>query len=172
MSPRALHLVALAALTLAGCTGQFGSLDDGDAPDLDGAPQSSSSDLEFCAQETNRFRALAGKPALARSMTLEAYATTGAEQDTKSKRAHGHFVDTGGGGIAFAENACPSWLGWNLGTGGGTVRGAITACLQAFYDEGPGGGHYDNMMGGYGSVGCGLYLSAGGGITIVQDFGS
>jgi hypothetical protein len=163
-------LVALVALAVAaGCNGALGSLDDGG--DDGGNPQTSSSDREFCAQETNRLRALAGKPALARSSALEAFATAAAEADTKAMRAHGHFVDTQGGGVAFAENACPSWLGWNLGTGGGTVRGTITACLQAFYDEGPGGGHYDNLMGGYGSVGCGLYQTIGGGLTIVQDFG-
>ena len=37
--------------------------------------------------------------------------------------------------------------------------------------EGPGGGHYENMMGNYASLGCGVYIQ-GDGITIVQDFGN
>jgi hypothetical protein len=82
--------------------------------------------------------------------------------------AHGHFIATNGGGIAFAENACPSWLGWTVQ---GDVRTTIAECLAAFWSEGPGGGHYENMIGGYGTLGCGIYLDGAGGITIIQDFG-
>jgi uncharacterized protein YkwD len=128
----------------------------------------SSSDLDFCVQETNRYRAMVGKPPVARSAALEDFAATGAEQDTQSMSAHGHFIATSGGGIAFAENACPSWLGWNVQ---GTVHDTVAACLAAFWSEGPGGGHYENMIGDYGTLGCGIYLQPTMGITIIQDYG-
>lgn len=148
------RLLALLALTLAACSG-----------DMDGG--GSSSDLEFCVEETNRLRALEGRPPLAHSTELEEFATEAARIDTEMSSAHYHFSNTSGGGIAFAENECPSFLGWRLM---GDVRDTIAACLETFYSEGPGGGHYENMMGDYGSVGCGVYLD-GDAITIVQDFG-
>jgi uncharacterized protein YkwD len=171
-------LVALAACTgaisNAGDDSQQGAPDAGPpgAPDAapPGAPDANpnTSDLQFCVDETNRYRAMVGKPALAHAQQLEDYANIGAEQDTMSMTAHGHFTSTGGGGIAFAENACPSWLGWSLM---GTERDTIAACIAAFWSEGPGGGHYDNMTGNYGTLGCGVYITPQSGITIVQDYG-
>lgn len=149
-----LRTAAILALLLAGCSG-----------DPDGG--AASSDLAFCVEETDRLRALEGRPPLAHSAALEDYATEGARIDTEMSSAHYHFASNSGGGIAFAENECPSFLGWRLM---GDVRSTIAACLEAFYDEGPGGGHYENMMGNYDSVGCGVYLD-GDAITIVQDLG-
>jgi uncharacterized protein YkwD len=134
-------------------------------------PQSAdSSVLQFCVDETNRFRAMDGKGPIARSATLEAFAAEGAAQDTEAQQAHGHFGRQGDHLVAFAENACPSWLGWTLGDGPNAEKDAVGACLKAFYDEGPGGGHYENLMSDNSHVGCGLY-EANGGITIIQDFG-
>jgi hypothetical protein len=168
-------LKSIPSLGLAGVLGVLGLLSQGCGGANMGGPgggdddaAAATTDLEFCAAETNRYRAMVGKPALARSQAIEAYAAEGATQDTASMKAHGHFIATQGGGIAFAENACPAWLGWNLQ---GTVRATVAACLAAFYSEGPGGGHYENMIGDYGSVGCGWHLTSGGAITIVQDFG-
>jgi len=39
------------------------------------------------------------------------------------------------------------------------MKQLVAACIAAFYSEGPGGGHYDNMMGNYGTLGCGIYQS-------------
>jgi len=127
-------------------------------------------DLAFCVAETNRYRVRHGKPPLRRSTELEAYADTGARYDTAARRAHKHFDDTRGGNLAFAENSCLSFYGWSLAYAGGSVRRALSKCLRAFYAEGPGGGHFENMLGEYSTVGCGVYV-AGGGVSIVQDFG-
>jgi len=126
-------------------------------------------DLAFCVAETNRYRARHGKPPLRRSAELEAYAAAGARFDTAARRAHEHFEDTPGK-LAYAENECPSFAGWSLKSAGGTVRGVLTKCLRSFYDEGPGGGHYESMMGEYGTLGCGVYVD-GDGVSIVQDYG-
>lgn len=111
---------------------------------------------------------MVGRPPVRRDPNIEAYAAEGAREDHQSQTPHGHFQRTGGGGIAFAENACPGWLGWYVE---GDVRSTLAGCLAAFYSEGPGGGHYENMIGPYGTVGCGWYIDAQGSITIVQDFG-
>jgi uncharacterized protein YkwD len=133
-------------------------------------------DLQFCLDETNRYRAMDGRGPIERSAAIEEYAAIGAALDTEQERAHGHFGDTSGGnGLAFAENACPSWLGWSLGDGPDAVHEAIADCIEAFYKEGPGDsdkghGHYNNLMGDLPKLGCGIYVKDGG-ITIIQDFG-
>jgi hypothetical protein len=134
------------------------------------APAQRDDDLAFCVAETNRYRARHGKPPLHRSGELEAYAATGATYDTAARRPHKHYDDTRGGNLAFAENECLSFQGWSLQFGGGSVRGTIIQCLRAFYDEGTGGGHHENMMGEYRTLGCAVHV-AGGGVSIVQDFG-
>lgn len=147
---------ALALCVLVACGG-----DDGNS--------GGSSAHEFCVSETNRYRAMAGKSAVQRSAAIEAYADEGAEHDFNTS-PHDHFASTNGGGIAFAENECPHQLGWTLSPGE-DINAVVGQCIKAFYDEGPGGGHYENMMGAYTKVGCGIFES-GGRITIVQDFGN
>jgi hypothetical protein len=115
------------------------------------------------------------KPALMESAQLEAYADTGAMVDFSSS-PHNHFSTTGGGGIAFAENECPGQFGWNYNPQTDDLNMVMGNCIAAFYSEGPGSdyqthGHYINMMGNYGSLGCGIYY-ADGKITIVQDYGN
>ncbi len=165
--------VALLALTLAACTGHVdlsagGAGDDGGSPGgADAAPMQPppTTDLEFCVAETNRYRAMDGKPPIAHSPMLEAYATEGAQYDTQAMSAHKHFGDFPG--TAFAENECPSFLGWTLK---GNVHDTIAECILAFYKEGQGGGHYENMMSDRNGCGCGVYLGSGNEITITQDF--
>ena len=170
---------AIIALALLGaCKGTIDTGDDNgdddvvgddDAPTIDAAPTVDASNEAhvFCVDETNRLRQMHGRPPVAHSAELEAYANEGAEHDFHSS-PHDHFGSTNGGGIAFAENECPHW---DISFGGGDLVDLMRACIEAFYSEGPGGGHYDNMMGPYGSLGCGIYQS-GTKITIVQDFGN
>jgi hypothetical protein len=135
------------------------------------APAQRDDDLAFCVAETNRYRERHGKAPLRRSAELEAYAATGARYDTAARTPHKHFDDTRGGNLAYAENECLSFHGWTLQFGGGSVRGTIIKCLRTFYDEGPAGGHYQNMMSDeYRTLGCAVHV-AGGGVTIVQNFG-
>ena len=167
-------LGALAVAGLLACTGDIdGGGGGGGGSDAGGGggggPDASAAttDLVFCVDETNRLRATQGKPALTHSAQLEAYSNTAAQYDTQMQSAHAYFKSNSGGGLSFAENECPSFLGWRIM---GDVRNTIGQCLQAFYNEGPGGGHYENMMGNYGTLGCGVYID-GNNITIVQDYG-
>ena len=160
MSRRLLFALVLVSFVLAACGG------GGESP-------ASDSDLQFCVDETNRYRAMDGKGPIARSAKLEAFAATGARVDTEAEQAHKHFGDAFDG-TAFAENECPSFLGWRLGDGPTAVHDAIGDCIKAFYDEGPGEGdahgHYNNLMSDNAAVGCGVYV-VGDEITITQDFG-
>lgn len=122
---------------------------------------------QFCVDETNRLRELNGRAPVAWSAELEAYANEGAEYD-HARSPHDHFRDTQGGGIAFGENECPHW---DLSFGGGDMVELMRACIDAFYSEGPGGGHYEIMLSNdYGTLGCGIHQE-GSDVTIIQDFG-
>ena len=160
--------IACIALLLAACgdDGGTGMPGPGDDAGID-APTTNSTPHIFCVEETNRLRATKSKAAVARSQQLEDYANTGAMIDFNGS-PHQHFSSTQGGGIAFAENECPKW---SLSQqGGGDMKNLVKACIAAFFSEGPGGGHYDNMMGNYAKLGCGIYEN-GGRVTIIQDFG-
>lgn len=122
---------------------------------------------QTCVDETNRYRAMQGRAAVKQSDQLEDFADTGAMVDFGAN-PHDHFRTTSGGGIAFAENECPHW---NLQQqGGGDMNQLVKACIAAFVSEGPGGGHYENLMGNYGSLGCGIFESSAS-VTIIQDYG-
>ena len=63
-----------------------------------------------------------------------------------------------------------TFYGRSLQLAGGSVRRAIIQCLRTSYDEGPGGGHREDMLGEYRMLGCAVHV-AGGGVSIVRDFG-
>jgi hypothetical protein len=154
----------LALCLLAGCgAGSVG--DDGGDDQPHDQPRTEAH--QVCVDETNRYREIEGRPAIAWSGALEAYADEGAEYDHHAQ-PHDHFSMTPDGErIAFGENECPRW---DLSFGGGDIVALMEACVQAFYDEGPGGGHYEIMMDDYGTMGCGIYEEEGV-VTIVQDYG-
>ena len=165
-----MRCIGVLALVCACGGGDGGAPADGSG----GGSGSAQTAKQFCVSETNRYRAMASKPALAESAQLEAYADTGAMVDFSSS-PHNHFSSTQGGGIAFAENECPVQGGWMLPPGG-DLKALVGQCIAAFYAEGPGTdyathGHYINMMGNYVSLGCGIYMQ-GTGVTIVQDYGN
>jgi len=123
--------------------------------------------LEFCVQETNRLRTMNGRAAVERSKQLEEFANTGARIDHDGP-PHGHFRQARDSGVAFAENECRRW---SLDQSGGDMNKLVALCIASFYAEGPGGGHYENLLGeDYRTVGCGIFQS-GTSVTIVQDFG-
>ena len=123
------------------------------------------SELEYCVAETNQYRATIGRPALVRSVELEAYAAAAAPHDVKARSAHHYFRKTSGGGVAFAENQIPAWPLPRFGS----VREIIRSGLAMMWAEGRGGGHYDNLAGRYSQVGCGVFVQNDR-VTIVQAF--
>ena len=132
----------------------------------DAGPQASDDAYQLCVDKTNQLRATVSKAALARSSTLETFANDGAAYDF-TRSPHDHFKTQSGNNLtAFAENECPHW---DLSFGGGDEIKLVSKCLDAFWSEGPGGGHYDNMTGNYTMLGCGIYHS-GTDYTIIQDY--
>lgn len=158
----------LACLLLAGChksatspSGNGLSGSSGGSP----ATSATTADLIFCVTETNRYRAMQQRPALTRSSALETFAAEGARADGHGTVPHQHFEAQRPPLVALAENELHR-LPFNLF---GSIQQAMREAMQAYYAEGPSGGHYQNLMGPFADVGCGVYL-ANGEITLVQNF--
>lgn len=128
-----------------------------------GTTTPAASDEAYCVELINEYRAMVGKPAYTLSAELQASATTAAEADSMTGIPHGNF-SFGGGGGAFAENEIP---GWPLES---TVREVIRGGLQMMWEEGPGGGHYDNMTGDYTEAGCGIHVTGRNSVWSAQRF--
>ena len=136
---------------------------------VSGSDAGVSSDLhQHCIDVINSYRAQIGVPPYTRSADLETFAGAGAESDSQSGQAHGHFIATSGGnGIAFAENEVP---GWPLAQYG-SVSAIVDQGMQMMWAEGPGGGHYDNMASTqYTLAGCGFTTTADGSVWVTTDF--
>jgi uncharacterized protein YkwD len=118
----------------------------------------------------NNYRVQAGAPALAISDELSrfsyeasvAFAQPGAQ-------AHAYFLGAGdciwqdGFCSNAEENQAPDWPAAD-------VDATIDAILQAMMDEGPGGGHHDNIMDPNNRlVGIGLFLQNGR-LWLTNDF--
>ena len=120
-------------------------------------------DLDFCAAETNRHRAQLHLPPVTRSVEVEAYAAAAARADHASQVAHsytdGHHGDPG----AFAENEAVRWPFTP------PVQRVVAEAIAAFWREGPGGPHYENVRGDWRVVGCGVWTEQDT-VTVVQHF--
>lgn len=131
-----------------------------------GAP-TAGGDLQHCVDVINSHRAKVGAAPLARSSALETYAAAGAASDSQTNQPHGHFMATAGGGVAFAENEIP---GWPLSSYM-TVTNVIDRGTLLMWNEGPGGGHYENLVNrSFTQVGCGIHTTATGAVWLTQDF--
>ena len=120
-------------------------------------------DLSFCVTETNRYRAMLGRAPLAQSPDIEGFALAAAQMDSPSNTPHSYYAAHWQG--FGAENEA---LNWPV-AGFDSVRTVVQQAILAFWSEGPGGGHYENMNGPFTQLGCGIYI-AGQSITLVQDY--
>ena len=103
---------------------------------------------------------------------VEQFAAEGAETDYDAKSPHKHFGDFVRGTSIVAENEVPGWGGWSV-KAQGSVHGVIVGGLKAMWDEGPGGGHYENMKDpAHKALGCGIYVApnANQDVTLTVDF--
>jgi uncharacterized protein YkwD len=177
LSRNALSLVAsLALFALPGCgsgsadtgTGAQGNNDGlaGDAP-AQGGFDPYTAERQHCVDGINSYRAKVNAPPLKASDKIEAFADTAAKYDA-DHGAHAYFSKTAGGnGTAFAENAAPGWPRKDFTS----LDNLVDHALAAMWDEGPGGGHYDNMASTkYTQVGCGFFVTSDGKVWALQDF--
>jgi hypothetical protein len=114
-----------------------------------------------CVDVINAKRATVGAAPLARWTDGEACADSQAKDDAATGVAHGGFRKIPCG--AFAQNECPGWPNTPIST--------LDGCLQAMWNEGPGGGHYENMRNkSYKQVACGFAVDARGELWALQNF--
>jgi hypothetical protein len=125
-----------------------------------GAGAGTSSDAySQCVDTINAYRESVGVAPLARWSSAEACSDGEAASDAASGQPHGAFGECG----EFAQNECPGWPG--------PPEQMIGGCLSLMWDEGPGGGHYDNMSStSYSEVACGFHVLGGGDVWAVQNF--
>jgi hypothetical protein len=142
-----------------GGAGGTGGGSSGGTAGSGGSAGNPSSTAELCVSEINRYRSTVGAPALARWADAEACSNKEAAQDAASGRAHGSFTQCG----EMAQNECPGWPG--------PESEMIKNCLRTMWNEGPGGGHYENMRSSrYTKVACGVAQTSAGKYWAVQNF--
>lgn len=155
----------LLVLVASGCRGPLSSQAAPSSTSDPGTP-AFSAEVSLCVEQTNRYRASVGRPALERSGVLEAYATAAARTDGLAHVAHQHARQTNqGNGTSRAENAI---LWWSLRYYG-TVERVVKLGLADMWEQGEGGTHYRNLVGNYTAVGCGIFVN-GDEVTVVQAF--
>jgi uncharacterized protein YkwD len=120
----------------------------------------------------NMYRAANNAPALVLSDALNTFAATGSQQLAAGGPAHGHFQQAITDHTLFSSGFC-SGAGENQAPGwaiNNDENKTIDAILKSMMDEGPGGGHHDNIVNPqFRLVGVGL-LVQGGGLYFTNDF--
>jgi hypothetical protein len=116
-----------------------------------------------CVERTNELRATKGLAPLPRLAKAEACVDAQAKADSESGEPHGAF------------NACLDQVVWrqaaqNECPGYPNVESALGDCLDSMWAEGPGGGHYDNMVGDSTHTACGFHTTPDGEVWMIQDF--
>jgi uncharacterized protein YkwD len=121
------------------------------------------------------YRKKAGLPPLLYDAKISAFALDGSRRLSRDHSPHAHFRESGNGNPAFGSRSAE-----NQGDPGGvpaldpnpdaSSKKQISLMLKMMFDEGPGGGHHDNMMNPkYRRVGIGLHDS-GGKLYLTNDF--
>ncbi len=113
----------------------------------------------------NAYRACAGVAPLTMDAVLSAYALIGAQEYAAGGPAHGHFLST----PCPYPTACAENQGWSYGQP--TDFAEIDVILAGMWAEGPGGGHYDNMVNpAWTIVGVGIVARSDGTLFLTNDF--
>ncbi|MDF2694604.1 MAG: hypothetical protein K0S65_2987 [Labilithrix sp.] len=131
--------------------------------------------VKYNVDRVNAYRAKHGLAPLRYDAKVSAFALRGSEQLSRDHTAHAHFAANAQGAPGFGSRAAE-----NQGDPGGVPalesdtarngRKQVDLMLQLMMDEGPGGGHYDNMMNArFRRIGIGLFY-AGGKLYMTNDF--
>ena len=121
---------------------------------------------QTCVDRVNTLRATKGLGPIPRLPSAEACADGQAKKDSESGVAHSAFGDCVNqvqGWTGAAQNECPGY---------GSVASTLSSCIDQMWAEGPGGGHYDNMVGDSDFIACGFYTTPAGKVWMLQDFWS
>jgi uncharacterized protein YkwD len=131
--------------------------------------------VKYNVDRVNAYRAQKGLPALLYDASISHFARRGSEQLSHDHTPHAHFAANAQGAPGFGSKAAE-----NQGDPNGvpsldadTTRNGkkqVDIMLKLMMDEGPGGGHYDNMMNPrFRRIGVGLFY-AGGKLYMTNDF--
>jgi uncharacterized protein YkwD len=122
----------------------------------------------------NAYRAAAGVPALAIDDQISGFSLTASMELKKSNTAHAYFMQQAKSGEIWkqgfcggaAENQAPNWPIPN-----GDIDKVVDAILKAMMDEGPGGGHHDNILNSAMTrVGVGIFVDENTRLWFTNDF--
>jgi hypothetical protein len=136
--------------------------------------------VKYNVDQLNVYRKNAGVGPLKYDAKISAYAMDGSKQLSVDHTAHAHFVSTSKDQMGVdkplgtkAEENQGDWNGVpELVAGDKIANGKkqIDVMLKIMFDEGPGGGHHDNMLNPkMKRVGIGLFY-AGGKLYLTNDF--
>jgi hypothetical protein len=114
-----------------------------------------------CREAINGYREKRGLAPLYHWKAGDTCADGQMRRDAQLGQAHGSF----GRCREATQNECPGW------SASSSVEANVVACLEMMLAEGPGGGHYENMMSaGAAVVSCGFYKTPEGALWMVQNF--
>jgi hypothetical protein len=121
---------------------------------------------QTCVDRVNTLRATKGLGPIPRLASAEDCADSQAKKDSESGVAHSAFGDCVNevqGWTGAAQNECPGY---------DSVASTLSTCIDQMWAEGPGGGHYDNMVSDSDFMACGFYTTPNGKVWMIQDFWS
>ena len=186
-----LSLVALTSFLLAACgagglypggsggTGSTGGTSGtggtGGTP-VQGTPVQGTAAQDYNLTRLNYYRSLVGRAPLIMDAQLNAFAVQGSQELLQNHVPHGHFANAGNAGTLFTTDGFQGYAAENQGDPHGwpvraDVNAQIDEILAAMWAEGPGGGHYENMIrSSLHRVGIGLVLDGTGKLYFTNDF--
>jgi hypothetical protein len=134
--------------------------------------------VKYNVEQINKYRSTKGLGPVLFDAKITSFATRGSQQLSRDHTPHAHFAANATGpqpppgfGSRSAENqGDPSGVPSMDGDAVKNGKKQIDIMLKMMMDEGPGGGHYDNMMNPkFRRVGIGL-VYAGGKLYMTNDF--
>jgi uncharacterized protein YkwD len=132
---------------------------------------------QYNLDRLNAYRAQVGSPALVMDTQLNTFATAGSQQLQNDHDPHAHFNQADLAGTLFTTDGFVDTAGENQGDPNGWfpmpggINAQIDAILASMWAEGPGGGHYDNMVNpAFTRVGIGLVTDGFGRLYFTNDF--
>ena len=125
----------------------------------------------------NEYRAREGLTPLVLDARLSAFALEGSRESKAGGPAHGHIGHASKNEFERAGFTKGYWAenqGWSSRAAPDPTANEekqIAGLLQGMMNEGPGGGHHDNILAkGARRLGVGIIMDADGGITLTNDF--
>ena len=167
------YSLALVLATGCGLFGTHGGGGGGGGGSGGGSPGTATMHQQHNLDMLNMYRAQHNAGPLVIDDQLNAFSTTAAEQLEATGQPHGYFIAQGNSGqiwmqgfcTAAGENQAPKW------PVNGDEDATIDAILVAMMNEGPGGGHYDNIVSAnFSRVGIGLVVDANQQLWFSNDF--